>query len=616
MKNLITAFALATTLSAGAVTVERIDPPNWWTGMANDTLQLLVSGPGIAGTDVSVSHDGVRLIEAIAPGSPNYKIIYLSVGDEAKPGNIGLTFTDGGSSTTVDYPLLARDGILPHAFDAGDVLYLVMPDRFADGDTANNDGPGMRYPVTADRTNKSGRHGGDLQGIRDRIGYIDSLGVTAIWLNPVLENDIRGGSYHGYATTDYYRIDPRFGTNAEWRSLVDEAHARGLKVVMDMIFNHSGISHPWIADRPSPDWYNGDGGDDYLQTNYRLTTIHDPYASDFDRKATTDGWFVRGMPDLNQRNPHLMRYLIQNSIWWIESSKIDGIRMDTHPYADTQAMARWIADVEREYPGYNIVGECWYPNEAGAAAWQRGSRVNPGAETNLPSVMDFTMMTVGRQAFLNPGEGARGLEALYDHLALDYLFTDPQHILTFFDNHDTDRFLAAQPDSLDGWKQAMTWLLTSRGIPQIYYGTEILMSGTRRDGGDGNVRRDMPGAFPGDTATVFTREGRTPMQNEARDFLAQLLNWRKGRANDIIAHGSLKHYIPQQGVYVYERRLGDRQIVVMLNGNESQAPVPVTNIAETIPAGTVMRDVITGSDITVAPGLTQPPRGILILENY
>ncbi|MDO4320337.1 MAG: glycoside hydrolase family 13 protein [Bacteroidales bacterium] len=614
MKKIITALVLATSLSAGAVTVERIDPPNWWTGMTNDTLQLLVYGQGIADADVTVSHPGVKLLESIAPGSPNYKIVYLSVGDDAKPGEAILSFSVGKDKTSVKYPLSARDGILPHTFDAGDVLYLVMPDRFADGDTTNNSGRGMRYPVTVDRSRKGGRHGGDLQGLRDRLDYIDSLGVTAIWVNPVLENDVRGGSYHGYATTDYYRIDPRFGSNDEWRTLIDEAHARGLKVVMDMIFNHSGISHPWIADRPSPDWYNGDGGDDYLQTNYRLSTIHDPYASQYDRKATTDGWFVRGMPDLNQRNPHLMHYLIQNSIWWIEASKIDGIRMDTHPYADVEGMARWIADVDREYPGYNIVGECWYPGEAGAAAWQRDSRVNPGVETNLPSVMDFSMMTIGPEAFLKPGEGARGLDKLYEHLALDYLFADPQHILTFFDNHDTDRFLAGQPDNLDGWKQAMTWLLTTRGIPQLYYGTEILMSGTRRDGGDGNVRRDMPGAFPGDSVTVFTREGRTPMQNEARDFLASLLDWRKGEANDIIARGSLKHYIPRQGVYIYERRLGDRLVVVMLNGNETEATVPVADIAETIQPGTVMHDVITGRDITVEPGLTLPPRGILLLQ--
>lgn len=616
MRNILTSLALAATLSAGAVSVERIDPPNWWTGMKNDTLQLLVYGQGIADADVSVSHPGVKLLETVAPGSPNYKIVYLSIGDEATPGEAKLTFTRGRQHTTVGYPLQARDGRLPDTFDAGDVLYLVMPDRFADGDPSNNEGRSMRNPVQIDRSRKGGRHGGDLQGLRDRLDYIDSLGVTAIWVNPVLENDVRGGSYHGYATTDYYRIDPRFGTNDEWRALIDDAHSRGMKVVMDMIFNHSASSHPWMADRPSDDWYNGHDGDDYLQTNYRLATIHDPYASELDRHATTDGWFVRGMPDLNQRNPHLMRYLIQNSIWWIEASKIDGIRMDTHPYADVTGMARWIADVDREYPGYNIVGECWYPSEAGAAAWQRGSRVNPGVETNLPSVMDFSMMTIGPAAFLKPGNGARGLDSLYEHLALDYLFPDPQHILTFFDNHDTDRFLAEDPENLDGWKQAMTWLLTSRGIPQLYYGTEILMSGTRRDGGDGNVRRDMPGAFPGDTTTVFTREGRTPMQNEALDFLSSLLNWRRGEANDVVARGSLKHFIPREGVYVYERRLGDRSIVVMLNGNESEAPVPVTDIAEIVPAGTVMRDVITGRNVTVEPGLTLPQRGILLLQNF
>ncbi|MDE6337890.1 MAG: cyclomaltodextrinase C-terminal domain-containing protein, partial [Muribaculaceae bacterium] len=425
--------------------------------------------------------------------------------------------------------------------------------------------------------------------------YIDSLGVTAVWVCPVLENDMPGGSYHGYATTNYYRIDPRIGTNEEWKEFIDEAHKRGIKVVMDMIFNHSGSNHPWMKDKPSKDWYNFP--DKFVQTNYRLSTVHDPYASDYDYKRTVDGWFVESMPDLNQRNKHLMKYLTQNSIWWIEDAGIDGIRMDTHPYADFEGMAGWLKDVRKEYPAFNIVGECWYGNEGGEAFWQKGSFTNRKGDPELETVMDFVLSIKARDAFSSQTDPWHGLNDMYDHLALDYLFPDPTKILTFLDNHDTDRFLLEEPENLGWWKQAIAFLLTTRGIPQLYYGTEILMNGSK-EGSDGYVRRDMPGGFPDDSGdvNVFTGKGLTDKQKEALDFMKKVLNWRKG--NEVIAKGSLKHFMPYQGVYVYERKLGDRQVVVMMNGNDEPVTMDMEQTLEILPYGTQKRDMLSGETVT------------------
>ena len=471
--------------------IDNVEPPYWWAGMKNPELQVMVTGPGIADAEVKADYPGVTLTDAVRLDSPNYKILYFDVTPQAKPGIIDIDFSLNGRRHTLKYELRerTRKGEDYQGFDASDVLYLLMPDRFAQGDLdAARSMEGLDYPVGADRTDHNGRHGGNIRGIIDHLDYVDSLGVTAIWSCPVLENDMPGGSYHGYATTDYYRIDPRFGSNEDWQTLVAEANKRGIKVVMDMIFNHSGINHPWMKDMPSKDWFNHPEGTE--MTNFRLSTVHDPYVSDYDMDHTVNGWFVQAMPDLNQRNPHLMKYLIQNSIWWIVSSKINGIRMDTYPYADLDGMASWAKAVMTEYPNFNIVGECWYGNEAGSAFWQKGNRLNP-KNTELPTVMDFKISIDGHKYFDAETDPWNGLNHLYDHLAMDFLYPDPQKVLTFLDNHDTDRFLLAEPDSLGSWKQAVAFLLTSRGIPQLYYGTELLMNGSK-EGSDGYVRRDFP----------------------------------------------------------------------------------------------------------------------------
>lgn len=624
MKQILTLTVLAgACLSASAgISVSKIDPPHWWAGMNDSSLQLQVYGPGIKGAQVDLApYPGVS-VDSVArlDGSDNYLFLYLNVSPQAKPGQLKLTFSEGKKKKTVRYDLLPRrEQKGAQGFDASDVLYMVMPDRFADGDPANNAGSGLRFPVGADRSDLNVRHGGDLKGVSDHLDYIDSLGVTAVWFNPVLENDMPGGSYHGYSTTDYYRVDPRFGTNEEYASLIADLHSRGIKTVMDMIFNHSGSEHVWKRDTPSSDWFNFPDG--YVQTSYRLSTITDKYASDYDRKLSVDGWFVESMPDLNQRNPHLMKYLVQNSIWWVEEAQIDGIRMDTYPYADREAMGRWVDAVLAQYPDFNIVGECWFADPAGETYWQKGSPLATAqTDTRLPVVMDFPFMIKSRDLapYTEDTDPWNGLNKIYDHLALDYIYADPMQVLRFLDNHDTERMMLSEPDSLDHWKQALTILLTVPGIPQVYYGTELLMAGDRKPG-DGNVRRDMPGGFPGDTVNAFSRQGRTPLQNEAYDFLSTLLSWRKG--SKAIGEGKMLHFMPTNGIYLYKRYTpqGD-EAVVILNGRDRELDVDMSRYAEALVPGREYRDVLTGR--TLVPFAADPaqrsmkfsPRQILVLE--
>ncbi|MDE6718162.1 MAG: glycoside hydrolase family 13 protein [Muribaculaceae bacterium] len=588
--------------SVSAFEVNGIEPPHWWTGMKDTSLQLQIHGKDIRPAEVKIEYPGVRL-DSVArlDGSPDWQYIYLTVTPEARPGKMKIEWREGKKKVSKEFELRARRPQKgAQGFSAADVLYMVMPDRFADGNPSNNNSSTLNHNVGADRTNPNTRHGGDLRGLINHAAYIDSLGMTALWVAPVLENDMPGGSYHGYATTDYYRVDPRFGTNEEYVELIDTLHNRGIKTVMDMIFNHSGDNHPWMSAPPSSDWFNN--GNKYKQTNYRLSTITDPYASDYDRSMTQDGWFVKAMPDLNQRNPHLMKYLIQNSIWWIEEAQIDGIRMDTYPYADEKEMGRWIDAVKAEYPAFNIVGECWLGETAGEAYWQTGSPLAAakGSDTRLPVVMDFPLMikSRGMAPYFEETDPWNGLNKIYDHIALDYVYPDPLNVLRFLDNHDTERVLLEVPDSLAQWKQAITILMTMPGIPQLYYGTEILMHGTR-EGGDGNVRKDMPGGFPGDTTTVFTREGRSPLENEAVDYISALGRFRKG--SKAIAEGGMKHFMPDNGIYLYQRGSGHDAVVVMMNGQDSENEVDMSRYAEIIPAGKKYRDVITGETVVIRP---------------
>lgn len=609
-KIVLSALTCALALPLCAKNAPVAEPAFWWTGMKDKTVQVMINGDGVRDALPEINREGVRLDSVVRLDSPNYLLLYLNIGSDAVPGKFPITLVNGKKKTRIEYELRARGAKQYTPFSSADLLYLLMPDRFANGNTANDDDATLNHPVKSDRENPNGRHGGDIEGITKHLGYIDSLGVTAIWLTPVLENDMPGGSYHGYATTNYYKIDPRFGTNDDYCNMIAEAHKRGLKVVMDMIFNHSGVCHKWMTDMPSKDWYNHTDGS--VLTNFRLSTANDPYRSDYDYDRTTNGWFVPAMPDLNQRNPHLLRYLTQSSIWWIEYAGIDGIRMDTHPYADPEGMSKWLAAVLNEYPDYNIVGECWYGEAAGTAFWQKGSRLNiTGIDSNLPTVMDFPTMMLARDAFKTQSTRLTGLNAIYDRLALDYLYEDPQHVLTMLDNHDSDRFLLEMPENLGWWKQAFAFMLTTRGIPQMYYGDELLMHGSK-EGSDGFVRRDMPGGFPGDKVNAFVDAGRTDMQREAWNFISRLANWRRG--NEVISKGSLKHFMPENGVYVYERSYKGKRVVVMMNGTDSENTIDGTIYREIMPEGTTLTDILSGEKITIAREMRLPARALYILE--
>ena len=590
-------------LSAKGITAE---PAFWWSGMKNPELQLMVYGENIASFRPSVSYPGVKLKSSVALESPNYLLVYLDV-ENAQPGTFDITFTKDKKQIKMPYELKARkkDACKIKGFDSSDVLYLIMPDRFANGDPSN-DNLVMKTAYKTDRNDPSARHGGDLAGIEKHLDYIEDLGVTAIWLNPVLENDMQGGSYHGYATTNYYRVDPRFGTNEDYVRLIDKTHAKGMRVVMDMIFNHCGSDHIWMKDVPSKDWFNN--LDKYVETSHVKEVYFDPYASEYDTKRMVDGWFVPSMPDLNQRNPHVATYLIQNSIWWIEYSGVDGIRQDTYPYADYKMMVDWCNAIYREYPDYNIVGEAWMNQTMGTAFWQKDSKLNERGNTMLKSVMDFRLMGLSHSAFFGD---AGGMQALYEHLAYDYAYADIYNVLRFLDNHDTDRFLPAMPEKLDAFKQGIAFMLTIPGIPQFYYGTELLMNGTKQKG-DGYIRLDVPGGWPGDAVNQFEASGRTDIQNEAWNYMQKLLKWRKG--NEVIAKGKMKHFVPQNGVYVYARNLNGKQVVVIMNGNAKESVLPLDRYDEVLKGYTSGKDVITGKVVSLQKEVTLGAKDVLVLE--
>ena len=606
-----------------AVKVDRIDPANWFVGMKNTSLQLMVYGENIRQADVTTDYDGVKIDSIVRLDSPNYLLVYLNL-EGVKPGEMTLNFKNGKAVKKVKYELKAREkrGEERMGFTNADVLYMLMPDRFADGNPDNNDIKGMN-PYKTDRSQPSLRHGGDLEGIRRHLDYFKELGVTALWFTPVLENNSPGGSYHGYATTDYYRVDPRFGTNDEYRRLTDEAHAKGLKIVMDMIFNHCGFEHPWIKDMPSKDWLNtpewlydrkdktkAEVNRKYMQTTYKLTPTVDPYASAIDLKETVDGWFVPSMPDLNQRNPHVIRYLIQNSIWWIETVGIDGIRMDTYPYADADAMALWMKTIDEEYPNFNVVGETWVSDPPYTAAWQKDSKISQ-RNSYLKTVMDFSFHAKINQAkYENTDGSGNGMNRIYENFVYDYLYPNPSSVMAFVENHDTDRFLGNGRDTT-ALKQAMAILLTVKRIPQLYYGTEILMNGTKEKT-DGYVRKDFPGGFPGDDHNAFTAGGRTPEENAMFTWLSRLLHWRQG--NDVITKGSQTQFIPYNGVYVIARRYNGRTVMTVVNGTSRTTVFAVRRYAEVIGHNTEAKDVLTDRTVSLTDDTQLEPRKVMILE--
>ena len=614
-----------TVMAAKKTVIDRIEPTDWYVGMKNPSVQLMVYGQGIRDVaSVTTDYPGVVIDSLVRLDSPNYLLIYMNLKD-AQPGTMTLNF----GKTKVQYQLKQREmsGDQRQGFTNADVLYMLMPDRFAQGANHPKQIKGMQQYVE-DRSKPSLRHGGDLNGIREHLDYFKELGVTALWFTPVLENDSPDNengfsTYHGYATTNYYKVDPRFGSNEDYTRLCDEAHAKGLKIVMDMIFNHSGFEHPWTHDMPSKDWLNlpewlkeSNGtsdakGTSFLQTSYKLTPVVDPYASKIDMKETTEGWFVTTMPDLNQHNPHLMRYLIQNSIWWIETVGIDGIRMDTYPYAYADAMAQWMKELDDEYPNFNTVGETWVTEPAYTATWQKDSKL---AEKNsyLKTVMDFSFydkINTAKNEETDPWFA--GLNRIYGSFVYDYLYPNPSSVMAFIENHDTDRFLRNGQD-VPALKQALALLLTIKRIPQLYYGTEVLMNGTK-EVTDGNVRKDFPGGFPGDPQNAFTAEGRTAAQNDMFNWLSALLNWRQN--NDVIVKGKMTQFIPYNGIYVVAREYKGRHAVTIINGTTHERQMKLDRYHEVFGNATIARDVPTGKNVNLTDGkITLPARGSLVLD--
>lgn len=597
--------------TARAMEIKKVAPSFWWAGMKNPELQILLYGEELALSDVSVSGEGIYLKETVRQDNPNYLLLYFDL-SEAKAQTFQILLKNGKKKLQIPYELKSRvrRGEDVKGFTSEDVLYLIMPDRFANGCPENDVIDGMREK-TVNRADGFARHGGDLQGISNHLDYIADLGATAIWLNPTQENDMESGSYHGYAITDYYQIDRRFGSNEDFCALVEKAHEKDLKVVMDMIFNHCGSENYLFKDKPSKEWFNYRSN--YVQTSFKTASVMDIHASAYEKKIATDGWFASVMPDFNQRNRHVARYLIQSSIWWIEYAGINGIRQDTHPYADFDFMSQWCKEVLDEYPYFNIVGETWLNSNVLVSYWQKDSKLAAPLNSNLPTVMDFPLQALINQAFdEETGEWGGGLYKLYDYQTQDLVYANPMNLLTFLDNHDTSRF--AQTDemakNLKRYKQAMVFLLTTRGIPQIYYGTEILMTGDKGKG-DGDLRKDFPGGWQGDARDCFVKDGRTALENEAFEFTRRLLNWRKG--NQVIGKGNLKHYSIQNGVYVYQREFNGKSVVIIMNGTDDSKELDLAPYQEILPRENAL-DVLTGKNVNLSGKLCLDGRENLILN--
>jgi glycosidase len=605
MKTLLT-LATALLMSLSTLAAEpspRAEPPNWWVGMRDTSLQLMLHGAGIADAKPTLApHAGVTLKGSHRATSPNYLFVDLDIRADAKPGDLLLTI----AGRTLRYPLLARTpgSAERQGFGPKDAIYLVVPDRFAQGGSGRQ--AGMKEGIH--RADPSGRHGGDLAGMRQHLGYIAGLGFTQLWPTPLVENDSAQYSYHGYAATDFYRIDPRFGSNDDFGAFVAEARAKGLGVIHDVVLNHIGSGHWWMADLPSPDWVNA--WPRYTETHHARMTLQDPYASASDRQRFTDGWFVPGMPDLNQRRPELATYLTQMTLWWIESYGLSGIRTDTYSYSDREFLTRWSARVMQEYPRLNIVGEEWSPHPAVVSYWQRGKKNHDGYVSHTPSMMDFPLQS-NLLAALTEADGPHtGLTKLYEGLAHDFVYPDAANLVLFDGNHDTPRVFSVLQRDVGLTKIALAYLATTRRIPQLFYGSEILMqSPTERD--DGRVRADMPGGWPGDAANAFTGAGLSAEQRDMQDWVRRLFNWRKGER--LVHDGALMQYAPLEGVYVFFRYDAGRAVMVVLNKNDKPVELALSRFAERIAAGSHAHDPLSGRSHTLGEHLALPARSPLIL---
>jgi glycosidase len=611
MKKFFFLFLFLANVSLSAQ-IEKVEPPFWWSDMNYSEVQLMFYGKNIAEYTISAPKEMV-ISNVRKTENPNY--VFVTVQTEGlAPGSYNIRFSKKGKkSFTHSYELKERElgSALREGFDASDAIYLIMPDRFANADLSNDSHPQLQEK--ADRSNPGGRHGGDIKGIIQNLDYLEDLGITAIWSTPLLEDDDPAYSYHTYAQSDVYKIDPRYGTNEDYRRLATEMEKRDMKLIMDYVTNHWGAEHWMIKDLPTYDWVHQFPG--YKNSNYRMTTQFDPHRSGIDTELNEDGWFTSTMPDLNQSNPLVLNYLIQNAIWWIEYSGLDGFRVDTYSYNDKDGISKWTKAIMNEYPNFNIVGEVWMHDQAQISFWQKDSPVGAIQSYNsyLPSVMDFTLHDALMVMF-NEDEQHwdQGMVRAYDNFANDFLYENIYNLLVFAGNHDTNRFNEQYDGDVDKYKLAMTLILTTRGIPQLYYGDEIGMRGDKPAKGDGDIRRDFPGGWAGDDQNAFTEAGRTEQQNEYHSFTKKLLNYRKN--NEVLHTGKLLQYIPENNVYVYFRYNTVERVMVIINNNPEAQTLDLTRFAEGLAGATSGKDIISGEQISLDENLEVSGKSSLVLE--
>ncbi len=610
IKSLNFFIFLLLTLLARAQTDLKVEPPFWWSGMKLNEIQLVVYGDNISYLQPQISNNNIQIKDITKTGNKNYIFLDISIHKNAREG-FEIEFLDetGKTGHTYFFELKSREGGSGEreGVNSSDVIYLLMPDRFANGYPKNDSYPDMKEKVCRDSS--SGRHGGDIKGITDHLGYIHDMGFTAIWLNPILENDMYSYTYHGYAITDFYNVDRRLGSNEEYLKLVEKSHALGLKVVKDMVFNHAGTQNYLVKDPPMKNWVHN--WPEYTSSNYRTEVISAPYTSDYDYRKMNNGWFDTTMADLDQTNPLVIKYLIQNSIWWIEYAGIDAIRMDTYPYPDKYAMSEWAKTVMEEYPVFTIIGEAWHQDPVHVSYWQKDACHTNGYNSHINSVFDFPLFLAVNKALTEVEGWETGLERLYTALSKDRVYPNPNYLVVFPDNHDGERLAEVIGDDINKYKLAMAFYLTIRGIPQIYYGTEIMM-GSKPYKDHGSLRREFPGGWPDSKKNAFTGEGLSGKEIEAQLFMRKLLNWRK---NETAVHtGKLKHFIPENGVYVYSRYTDNEQFVIILNKNETITDLNLERYKELFSGYSKATDIISGNGYPVRGKITLKPMAPLILE--
>ena len=594
----------------GTQEIERVEPPFWWTGFEHRELQLMLHGNNISLLTPAVERDGVSISRVVRVESPNYLFVYLDIEPNAEPGTFGITFSEGGYSFERTYELRGKNTDPAHTtgFSSADSIYLVIPDRFANGDPDNDEFYFLNDKL--DREDPYGRHGGDLAGIENHLDYIAGMGFTSVWLTPVFESNEPVASYHGYSTTDHYTVDPRLGTNEQFRELTAKMKARGIGMIMDQVVNHAGTGHWWMDDLPTGDWLNFQ--EEPVLTPHRRTTNMDPYASEYDKRLHAGGWILESLPDLNQRNPLLADYLIQNSIWWIEYAGLQGIRIDSWPYADKQFLSEWARRIMREYPTFNIVGQEWSELPAVTSYWQRGRQNHDGYISYLPSVFDFPVQAAFVRALTSDPDSYSGVwMSLYELVGLDFLYPDPMNVVIFPGNHDMDRIYTRLDENFDLYRMAMVYYVTVRGIAQFFYGDEILVS--HPDTSNlGEIRSDFPGGWDGDVVNAFSGDGLTGQQLEAQQLVSKLLNWRKNNA--AVQHGEFMHFAPVKNVYAYFRFDENETIMVVLNRDDQAVTLDTARFAERIGNATHGTDVVSGERFNIEESLVLEPRSALLLE--